>query len=105
MTTKKNDTDRVKTILDANIDWKAYLAGLTFAAALAAGGAFIQQEAVTGELLQSYNGLFVSLLIGSSTGHYYGKALDSRGGNLISAYLGVFTLLFVYWDIKMEFHY
>lgn len=84
------------SVIDS-VDWRAYLAGLTFIAALAAGGRYIQIQAASEALLQNYAALLVSLFIGASTGHYYGKAMEEAKESINSAYLGIFTFLFAYW--------
>lgn len=92
-----SENHEVQGNFSSSINWLAYLAGLTFMAALAAGGEFITQQAATDSLLKDYGILFASFFIGSSTGHYYGKAVDNERKAVNSAYLGAFTLLFSYW--------
>jgi len=93
----QGSAERYRPDVVDSVDWRAYFAGLSFIAALAAGGSYIQIQAASGALLKNYAGLFVSLFIGASTGHYYGKALEEAEESVHSAYLGIFTFLFAYW--------
>ena len=80
-----------------DIDYHSFIAGLSFIAALAAGGQFIHTQAVSGDLFANYGALFVSLFIGTSTGHYLGKAVEQQSRSVNYAYLGAFIALSAYW--------
>ncbi len=75
----------------------AMLAGMGFIAMLAAGGIYIQAESSKPPSLQTYKPLFVSYLIGVSTGHYLAKPSISEKHSIRSAYLGAFLMLSMYW--------
>lgn len=82
------------------IDWHAFFAGLTFMAAMVASAGYVRMGAASGSLLNDYSAILVSLFIGSTTGHYWGKSLEPYGNSVNSAYLGAAAVLFVYWAIQ-----
>jgi len=71
---------------------------------LISGGVFVKSLAgqPSGRLINSYSALLVSYFIGSTAGHYYGKAISDRGTSVHSAYLGASTMLVIYWLVRVR---
>jgi uncharacterized protein YhhL (DUF1145 family) len=86
------------------LDWCGFAAGASFILSLLAGGAYITSTAgtTTPTIISNYSALLVSYFIGSSAGHYYGKAISEGGSSVHSAYLGAFSVLVLYWLYRVQ---
>ncbi|GGK63461.1 hypothetical protein [Haloarcula sebkhae] len=100
----KKNLGKEATQSSEQIDWRGFGSGAFFILSLIAGGAFINSVSgmSSSGIINSYSALLVSYFIGSTAGHYYGRAISDRGSSLHSAYLGASTILVGFWLFRVR---